>query len=118
MPPKEKKGEPEQRVLVGVYKNQGMWRARLFERNTDVYLGHWMEREEAGVAYDKAVLKLRGVEWAKKYGLNNEMGVNAYDPDEFEHLSFEQTVESLRLKAKQSLWIQMSAEQRQSFKMR
>ena len=38
-------------VLVGVYKNQGMWRARLFERNTDVYLGHWVEREEVGLSF-------------------------------------------------------------------
>jgi hypothetical protein len=33
---------------------------------------------QAGVAYDKAVLKLRGVEWAKKYGLNNEVRASPF----------------------------------------
>eukprot|EP00976_Prorocentrum_cordatum_P072101 1180581-Prorocentrum_minimum.AAC.1 len=108
--------------LQGVYKNQGYWRARIFERNTDIYLGHWATRDEveltallqlaprdpnnirtpsfhqlsAADAYDKAVLKLRGPDWASKYGVNNEEGVNGVDISEFEHMNFEQLVLTLR----------------------
>ena len=31
---------------VGVFKNQGMWRARLFENDAEVYLGHYAEKDE------------------------------------------------------------------------
>mmetsp|Transcript_35699 Transcript_35699/g.77920 ORF Transcript_35699/g.77920 Transcript_35699/m.77920 type:complete len:110 (-) Transcript_35699:330-659(-) len=107
-----------EKQLQGVYKNQGFWRARVFERDTDIYLGHWAEKEEAAEAYDKAVLKLRGQDWALKHGLNNPEGVAAYDMSELADMSFEQLVETLRLKSKQKIFGNLPPELRGSLKLR
>jgi hypothetical protein len=57
MPPK--KGEPEvpAQKYKGVYKHSGCWRARIWDVDHEVYLGHFKEDKSAGIAYDTAAIK-------------------------------------------------------------
>mmetsp|Transcript_22680 Transcript_22680/g.43356 ORF Transcript_22680/g.43356 Transcript_22680/m.43356 type:complete len:121 (-) Transcript_22680:197-559(-) len=113
MPPKEKAPAPPEKAIFGVYKNQGVWRARIFERDGEVYLGHYTDKEEAAKAYDKAVLKLRGVEaQGKRFGvelglpqLNND--IKKYDLRALNEMSFEELVQTMRLKSRQAMPVEM-----------
>mmetsp|Transcript_25834 Transcript_25834/g.31332 ORF Transcript_25834/g.31332 Transcript_25834/m.31332 type:complete len:116 (+) Transcript_25834:386-733(+) len=78
-PKKPPKVVEEVKIYKGIYKNQGLWRARIFEKDGEVYLGHFEQKEEAARAYDKAVLKIRGVEYAQLHGLNFD--VREYEKD-------------------------------------
>mmetsp|Transcript_41004 Transcript_41004/g.131109 ORF Transcript_41004/g.131109 Transcript_41004/m.131109 type:complete len:120 (+) Transcript_41004:163-522(+) len=68
----KKADEPEvTRKFKGLYQNMGMWRARIWSEGGEVYLGHYDSQEAAGGAYDRAAVRLRGLDEAIKDGLNN-----------------------------------------------
>lgn len=36
-------------TYFGIFKNQGLWRARIFENDAEVYLGHFNDKEDVRV---------------------------------------------------------------------
>jgi len=105
MPPKKQAPAPPEKIYRGIYKNQGMWRARLFAEGGEIYLGHFLGEEEAAKAYDRAVLKLRGYEWCKKFGVNND--VDKYDLKELAAMNFDTLVQTLRQKGRHSIPVEI-----------
>eukprot|EP00892_Ulva_mutabilis_P009392 jgi/Ulvmu1/6825/UM031_0029.1 len=65
--------EPE-RDFKGVYKNCGLWRARVWNVDHEVYVGHFNSAREAGKAYDRAAIRIKGPECANMDGLNFPYG--------------------------------------------
>ena len=56
MPPKKVEVEQE-RLYKGVYKNCGLWRARLWDVDHEVYIGHYNEDWLAATAFDTAAIR-------------------------------------------------------------
>ncbi|KAK3241531.1 hypothetical protein CYMTET_48712 [Cymbomonas tetramitiformis] len=105
MPPKKAPAAPVEKDIVprGIYKNQGLWRTRIFERDGEIYVGHFESKEEAARAYDKACLKHRGVKWANDFGLNYEVRDYEADIEMFKDMTMEEVVLSLRKQGKLAL---------------
>ncbi|CAG9460989.1 unnamed protein product [Pedinophyceae sp. YPF-701] len=72
MPPKgkKKKKDPNAITFRGVYQNKGMWKARVWHENEEIYLGHFRVPARAAEAYDMAVIRFRGPIGAAREGLN------------------------------------------------
>lgn len=62
--------EPASKQYKGVYKNKGMWRARVWHVDKEVYLGHFTDEVAAAAAYDRACVCLRGWATAVREGFN------------------------------------------------
>lgn len=57
MPPKKTDAQAPARKYKGVYKSKGAWRARIWDLDHEIYLGHFREDSVAGTAYDTAAIK-------------------------------------------------------------
>lgn len=93
---KKKDVEEPAKLYKGVYRNQGLWRARIWNKDTEVYLGHFSEQELAARAYDKAAIRLRGIEAATRSLLNMDEASYSEELNGIMSMSFEQLVISLR----------------------
>lgn len=60
----------------GIYKHLGMYKARVWVGEREMYLGHYSFPEKAADVYDKTVIHLRGPELAR-YMINEP--VEKYD---------------------------------------
>mmetsp|Transcript_18996 Transcript_18996/g.48769 ORF Transcript_18996/g.48769 Transcript_18996/m.48769 type:complete len:117 (+) Transcript_18996:78-428(+) len=98
MAPKKdpKKGDEPPPKYKGVYQNQGYWRARIWNKDTEVYLGHFADAEQAAAAYDKAAIRLRGLKAALHDLLNLDERTYMDDADAILEVPFEQLVLNLR----------------------
>mmetsp|Transcript_634 Transcript_634/g.1120 ORF Transcript_634/g.1120 Transcript_634/m.1120 type:complete len:118 (-) Transcript_634:166-519(-) len=95
--PKKKGGEEPRRQYKGVYRNQGYWRARIWNKDAEVYLGHFSDIEQAAGAYDKAAIRLRGVKAALNDLLNLDERRYMDEVEYIMEVPFEELV--LRLRA-------------------
>lgn len=88
----------------GFYKHKKLWRARLWLPDAgEVYLGHYRQKEEAALAFDRAAIALRTFEVAAKQGLN-------YSADKFrdeykllEEMGVDRVASSLRAQAEKEI---------------
>ena len=94
--PKKKGDQAPDKVYKGIYRNSGYWRARIWNKDAEVYLGHFDDMEKAAQAYDKASLKLRGKNAAKQAGLNMDDSIYEGELEAILTSPFEALVLSLR----------------------
>mmetsp|Transcript_2824 Transcript_2824/g.6576 ORF Transcript_2824/g.6576 Transcript_2824/m.6576 type:complete len:109 (-) Transcript_2824:1454-1780(-) len=93
---KKKVAAENEKVYKGIYKNKGLWRARIWNKDCEVYLGHFENKELAAKAYDKAAINLRGLETARRDLLNLDDSVYESELDEILNLTFDALVRKLR----------------------
>ncbi|GHP11835.1 floral homeotic protein APETALA [Pycnococcus provasolii] len=102
MPPK-KDAPAVEKMPKGVYRNAGLWRARVWDGDGELYLGHFNTMEAAAVAYDKMCILRKGIEDGHRDGLNNPR--EKYEKDgtvtELMSMTEDELIVTLRLSAVQ-----------------
>ena len=76
--------------------NKGLYRARLWTAEGEVYLGHFDAPEKAGQAYDRAFIAYRGINEAASFGLNYDMMTYDREADLLQSMDFADVLQQLR----------------------
>lgn len=94
--------EPASKQFKGIYKNRGMWRARIWHVDKEMYLGHFVDEMAAAAAYDRACICLRGWATATREGFNLSQSKYRNEASLLESLGIEEFARESRAAGVQS----------------